>query len=336
MNSLDRYTATLANRGVDHLARIPILMQFAARHINASFGDFCRDYRVKTEANIRCAEDFHLDLVGVMSDPYSETQGFGADITYHDDATPECRNLPLGEQKNLDAMPTPHPSPHQAQRMANTLQAIGAYKARVGGDKSILGWVEGPLAEAADLRGVQQMMVDLYDDASWCQELMDRCVEVAIEYARAQVEAGADTIGVGDALASQISPDLYETLVQPREQRLVQAIRDMGAYARMHICGNITHLLPGLAELPLNVLDVDHMVDLPTVRKAMPADVALGCNIDPVSVVLQGTPQIIRQAVRQRYQSVGNPFLVNAGCEIPPDTPPENLRALCQPVTYES
>jgi len=29
---------------------------------------------------------------------------------------------------------------------------------------------------------------------------------------------------------------------------------------------------------------------------------------------------------------VGNPYFVNAGCEIPAGTPVENLKALCKPI----
>lgn len=330
MNGLERYNAMLAGRPVDFVPRIPILMQFAAEHIGATYGAFCSQHAVKAEANIRCAEDFGLDLVGVMSDPYSETEGFGGEIIFHDHATPECARPPLADTTDLDTLG--RPDPRTAMRMVNTLRTIRDYVNRAGGQYTILGWVEGPIAEAGDLRGIQQILMDLYDDPAWVGELMDRCVEVAIDFARAQIEAGADTIGIGDALASQMSAGMYAEHVQPRQIRIAEAVRAAGARARMHICGNITHLLEPLSEVPLDVLDVDHMVDMAAVRRAMPAEVALGCNIDPVAGVLNGDPDTIRRTVAEKYAAAGDPFLVNAGCEIPPGTPHENLRALCEPL----
>ena len=106
----------------------------------------------------------------------------------------------------------------------------------------------------------------------------------------------------------------------------------MGAFAKLHICGNITHLLPGISELNIDILDVDHMVDLKTVRDAVGTRVAIAGKVDPVGVVKNGTPADIREAVRSAYAEVGDPFLVNAGCEIPSGTPVENLKALCEPV----
>jgi MtaA/CmuA family methyltransferase len=171
-------------------------------------------------------------------------------------------------------------------------------------------------------------------DEPFACALMDICLETGIAFAQAQVQAGADTIGIGDAIASQVSPDMYERLIQPREKKLVQAIKRMGAYVKLHICGNITHLLPGIADLGVDILDVDHMVDMQTARQAVGTEVALAGNLDPVSGILRGTPEKIQTYVRKTYDSVGNPFIVNAGCEIPSATPPENLKALCAPVPY--
>ena len=50
--------------------------------------------------------------------------------------------------------------------------------AAVKGKYSILGWVEGPAAEAADLRGVANFLMDLYDDPAFCHELMGLLVDV--------------------------------------------------------------------------------------------------------------------------------------------------------------
>jgi uroporphyrinogen-III decarboxylase len=53
-------------------------------------------------------------------------------------------------------------------------------------------------------------------------------VGVEIAFARAQVEAGADIIGLGDAVASQISPAMYRRFALPYEQRIFQAVHQMG------------------------------------------------------------------------------------------------------------
>jgi len=337
MNSKQRYFATLDGKPTDFIPRLPILMQFAAEYIGSNYGAFASDYKILTEANIACARDFGIDQMNTMSDPYRETQGYGATIIYQKDGVPYCEKHPLEDDDALDALDKlPRPDPMQAKRMRDRIEAVRTYADTVGDTHSIMGWVEGPAAEAADLRRLDNFFMDLIDDEEAISELMDICVEVALDFAKSQIDLGADTIGIGDAAASQVSPDIYESLILPRQKHLVDGLKSMGAKVRMHICGDITHLLPGLSSLGLDVLDVDHMVDLGEVRRQIGSKTAICANLDPVADVLKGTPESIRAKVEQCYAKVGNPFIVNAGCEIPNTTPHENLKALCAPLPFRN
>jgi uroporphyrinogen-III decarboxylase len=64
--------------------------------------------------------------------------------------------------------------------------------------------------------------------------------------------------------------------------------------------------------------------------------VVIAGNIDPVKGILLGTPGSIIKKIHDDYKLVGNPYMVNAGCEIPSGTPNENLKALCVPMPYRS
>ena len=331
MNSLERYLSVLRGNSADFLPRTPILMQFAAEHIGSDYARFASDYRVLVEANVRCAQEFGIDQLSCISDPYRETQGFGASIEYVENGVPRSTH-PLIESKDLSLLL--RPDPFESERMLDRVKAVPAYKERFAGNYSILGWVEGPAAEASTLRSPVRFLIDLLKDPLFAGELMDVCVDVGIAFARAQVEAGADTIGIGDAIASQVSPAVYEALIQPREKRLIAAVKQMGAYVKLHICGDITHLLPGLADLDIDIIDVDHMVDISAVRAKVGTSVVITGNIDPVEGVYRGTPALIKDAISRMYDQVGNPYMVNAGCEIPSGTPVENLQALCDPIPW--
>ena len=330
MNSYERYHNMIEGRQVDIVPRLPILMAFAANFIGSDYAAFASDYHVLVEANIRCAEAFGIDQMSTISDPYRETQGFGAEVEYVKDGVPRCVRPPFDDA--LDPGSIKKPDPLTAARMRDRIEAVREYKRRVGGQYSIMGWVEGPAAEAADLRGMENFLCDLIEEPYLIGELMDLCVDVAIDFAGIQVEDGADTIGIGDAICSQMSGKMYHEFVWPREQRLVSAIRARGAYVRLHICGNITHLLSFIAQLDVNIVDLDSMVDMRHARETLGPHKVLAGNLDPVSAILRGKPDPIRRQFREIYAQVGNKFMVNAGCEIPSSTPPENLRAVCAPI----
>ena len=78
---------------------------------------------------------------------------------------------------------------------------------------------------------------------------------------------------------------------------------------------------------------MDHLVDLKAARRAMGSQVVLAGNLDPVGGVMKGTPDSIRTALMRMLAEAGQPYCVNAGCEIPSGTPVENLKALCAPFT---
>ena len=100
----------------------------------------------------------------------------------------------------------------------------------------------------------------------------------------------------------------------------------------MHICGDTTKLLPGLATLGLDIIDIDWQVDIVKARKILGSNVTIAGNLDPVEDILRSTPDKIREGFRRIYNEIGNPYFVNGGCEIPRGTPVENLRALCEPI----
>jgi len=197
---------------------------------------------------------------------------------------------------------------------------------RVGPDILVEGWVEGPCAEAADLRGINTLMIDFFDDEGFVQALFARVVEVAITFARRQIEAGADIIGIGDAAASLVGPDIYETYVWPWEKRLVEAIHQAGGMPRLHICGNTNFALEAMGRLGCAVVDLDSMVDLDRARTAMPNQVISG-NLDPVRLVQRASARDVLEALQHRRDQAGTRYIAAAGCEIPRGTPTENLKA---------
>jgi MtaA/CmuA family methyltransferase len=333
MNSYERYMAVLQGQRPDCLPRLPILMAFAAKFIGSNYGAFASDYRVLVEANRRCAENFVFDQLSAISDPYRETQGFGAAIEYVVDGVPRCEKAPLADTTDLSRLEKP--DPRTSVRMLDRVRAIEEYKRMAYRQYSILGWVEGPAAEMATLRTPSNFLTDLFDEPEWAGTLMERCVDVGIEFAAAQIEAGADTIGIGDAIASQVSPKLYEQLIWPREKRLVDGIHARGGVVRLHICGKIMHLLPGIARLGCDVVDLDWQNDIAEARRILGPKPALVANLNPVADVQDSNPAAIREALRRAHKAAGNPFMVGAGCEIPLNTPDANLKALCEPLPYE-
>jgi MtaA/CmuA family methyltransferase len=328
MNGRERVLAHLAGKPVDSLPFMPVTMMFACDRIGAKYGDYATNHRVMVEAQLRTAEEFDIDHVSAISDPAREAADCGATIRCYPDQPPAVDevNAVLAEKERLRALRIPDPS--VAPRMRDRVQALEMFKRQAGNDKFIEGWVEGPAAEASDLRGINRLMVDLIDDPAFVADLFEFCVEMGLRFARAQIEAGADVIGVGDAAASLVGPRIYERVVWPYEKKLMDGIHAMGGRVRLHICGNTSKILGGMGRLGVAIVDLDSLARMYEGRTAMgPEQVLLG-NIDPVRVLRDRTPDTVYAAIAECHRQAGPRYIVGAGCEVPRDTPPANFDAM--------
>jgi MtaA/CmuA family methyltransferase len=173
-------------------------------------------------------------------------------------------------------------------------------------------------------------MLDFYDDPAFVRDLFAFVLEMELRFAREQVAAGAELIGIGDAAASLVGPAIYEEFVWPYEKRMVDGLRTLGARVRLHICGNTRRILPGMGRLGCEIVDLDFLAPIAEARAQMgPAQILLG-NIDPVRVLRDGTPESVAAAIGECHRQAGSRYIVGAGCEVPRDTPPANFRALVE------
>jgi MtaA/CmuA family methyltransferase len=328
MTGRQRILAAVSGASCDEPAAMPMTMLFAARQAGIAYRRYVLDHRALVEAQLLTAERFDIDHVSAISDPAREAVDCGATACFFDDQPPamdEQRPL-LADKARLITLKAPAPT--SGRRMSDRLAAVALLRRRVGEDKCVEGWVEGPFAEAADLRGLNPLMVDLMDDPPFVRDLCEWTLALGVAFARAQVEAGADLIGIGDAAASLIGPELYREVAWPFEKRLVDAIHAAGARVRLHICGNTRPMLRDMGALGCDIVDLDSMSPVCEAREAMGATQVLLGNIDPVRVLLNGTLAEVEQAVAACHEQAGAAFIVGAGCEVPRDTPDANLRAM--------
>ncbi len=305
----------------------PILMHFAARYAGYSYGEFASDHRVLVESNLRCQEAFGMDAVGLISDPYREAAAFGARVTFPEEAVPRCHGPIVSSVEDINALK--NPDVHRAERTRDRILAGRALRGRAPLSIPVIGWIEGPLAEACNLAGVNEVLLRLYMDAGFVHLLIEKVMVTAKDFARAQVEAGCEIIGVGDAICSQISAEDYRVFVRERHLELFDYIHSLGAKVKLHICGNINHLLEELPYSRPDIVDLDWMVDMDRAYETLGAGIVRCGNLDPVRLIQEKSEETIALATKRLCNRESDRrFILSGGCEITVRTPPEHLRAM--------
>ncbi len=327
MSSYERVMNRLEGKPVDKVPNMNIIMAFAAKQIGATMKEFCTDYRVLVESKIYCANEFGIDTVSVISDPMREAHGFGAKVIFPENDVPFCKEhliTVLSQIKDLKPI-----NPMNNERMIDRIRAVESLKKQVGGKIPIIGWVEGALAEAADLRDISYLMMDLMMDGERMKEFFEIIYEQQKIFAKEQINAGADFIGIGNAAASLIGPALYEEYCLEFDTRIIKDIHDMGAKAKLHICGNTEPILELIAKTQADIFDADHVVDFSKAIEAFKGTntVANG-NLDPVAHMMRADEQIITEEVKKRLDLADERTLISGGCEVPAATSGEIMKRM--------
>jgi len=209
-------------------------------------------------------------------------------------------------------------------RVPLACEAIQYLKKDIGEEAVIGGMIPGPytlllyLIEPGGLFAEMKREPMLVADALF--HLASFLAQVGIAYRK----AGADFITIHDMGGSPgfIGPAKYEQFVYPAEKLL---IAELPAPRVLSVCGNTNKSMHLLAQTGADAISVDQLNDLEASRKIL-TDTLLFGNIDPVAELLQGNEAAITAAVR-RVKDTG----VDAiwpGCDLVPQTPMENLKAL--------
>ncbi len=327
MTPKERIYAILSGGPYDRPAVTPIFMAWSANFIGRTYRDYYLDGDVLAEAQLAVTRAFNIDQISAISDPWREASAYGMEFEYPPDGVGKPRDLLIKTSEDISLV-----KPFNivnAERPKQRIESVRKMSGQVGQTHSVLGWVEGPIAEYGDLRGVESTMMDLIDKPEMFVKAGEIIIENAIAFAVAQIEAGADMIGVGDAAASLVTPNMYTELVLPLEKKLIEAIHEAGAAVKLHICGNISNIVQFMPQSGADIIDVDWMVPLARARELVGSEVTLCGNFNPAGALFEGSPEEVADAARDCLKSVLDRFILMPGCEVPPATPEQNIRAFC-------
>lgn len=328
MTSKERCLAVLKRQPPDRTPFFPLLMFFAADRAGLNFRTYATDPLALAEAQMRMVSDYRLDAVTVCSDAFRISADIGAQMVFPENQTPFAQQPLVRSAADLRALRKPDPM-RPGSRMRERIQSVEALKRGVGRDVLVCGWVEMPFAEVCDWFGVQNLMYLIYDEPEIVHEALCMAAQWEVEFARCQLEAGADLIGCGDAAASLISPEHFEQFALPYEQRVTDGIRQAGGLSKLHICGNSSRSVHLLARCGADMINIDSMVDFETAAHVFhSAGVAIKGNADPVRDLMNATPEQAFAKARALMEAAkGMHYMLSAGCELPAATPDEVFAA---------
>ena len=219
---------------------------------------------------------------------------------------------------------------------------------RVGDAGIVRGFVAhaaqpGVWQEFCELVGTQAAIYWAADEPALVHHFLEEMTRRKVDYVhREMVGAKFDLIehGGGAASSTVISPAMFDEFCVPYDRRVIAALHEHGFKVVYHTCGGMMAILD---HIPQNGCDASETLSPPgvggdiqpadrvKVKQVLGSKVALIGGIDQGRILTEGTPAIIRQHVRECYETfgAGGGYICSASDHFF-HTPVENLKALAQ------
>ena len=335
MNGYQRITAAIDGEWPDTTPVMLHNFMMAAREAGVSMREFRRDPRLIAKSFTQAVERYEYDGIMIDVDTVTLAGAAGVRIDFPDD---EPARMIEGRIDSLDEVPDLQPVDILSYGGVQVwLEAVRTLKHHFGNEVYIRGNCDQcPFTLASLIRGIQGWMTDLMDPDKepLIHMLLEFCADITIQFIRHMAATGAHMISNGDSMAGPelVSPSVFHRFALPYDRRIADLSHELGLPYVLHICGNTGPIIDDMIATGADGLEIDYKTDIRVAHQKLGGAVTFIGNIDPSGALALGTPEIIRQQTLDLLNTfVDTPrFILNAGCAIPPTTPPENLRSLIQ------
>jgi uroporphyrinogen decarboxylase len=217
------------------------------------------------------------------------------------------------------------------QAIQTIWEATSLVASRLGDEVVVAACAWGPFTLAAQIYGLENLMravVKRPREAKMLVEFATRVILRFYEPLLAKKVIALASIADMAASGDLVSRKHFAEFALPSLEKLIASIRSRGARTLLHVCGDTSDKLDLLVESGADCVSIDHKVDIAEAKRVFRGRTCLAGNVDPVHVLLEGTPSDVEEACWDCVEKAapGGGFILMPGCDIPPAVPEENLR----------
>lgn len=274
----------------------------------------------------KLVERFSPDAIFSMMDLSVEAGAVGLQIRYPLEESATVELHPVQQVSDLDDYKVLDP-----MYDARIRSYIDTTRLMAQGLKGVTkgAYVIGPFTLAGLMIGASQIAMATIDNPDLVFATLNYVEEVITRYAKELVNAGADLVAILEPTATFLSPKYFTRFSGNYVTRIARRLDTMTV---LHVCGDTTRLVPAMCQVEVQGLSLDSMVDFTKAAPRLPSEMVLIGNLDPVSVMVNESPEGVRQAVRTMLDDMApyENFILSTGCDLPYETPLENIQAFME------
>jgi uroporphyrinogen decarboxylase len=324
--------------------RTPIwLMRQAGRYMaeyravrkQYSLIEICKKPQVAAQVTIEAAEILGVDAAIIFADLLLPLEVMGMPFHFEAGEGPKIET-PIRSADDIKKLRT-----DRASELGYVAEAVKLVCQHFGERLPVIGFCGAPftlasyMIEGGGSRNYIHTKKMMYSAPGAWNELMTKLVAVTAEYSAEQVRAGADTIQIFDSWVGCLSVEDYRRYVLPHATALVRRLQKSGVPI-IYFGTDSATLLPSMQETGAEVIGLDWRIPLDEGWRSLGNRGAVQGNLDPVLLFAEWKEVKTRaeDILRQAGGRAGHIF--NLGHGILPETPVENVKALCDFVRERS
>ncbi len=330
LTSLQRVLTTLGQKEPDRVPLFLLVTMHGARELGLSIHDYFSRPENVVEGQLRMRAKYQHDCLYAFFYASLEVEAFGGETIYVEDGPPNAGQSII--QKPEDILKLEPPQVETCAALQKVLEAERQLKQRVGAEAPIIGVVMSPFSLPVMQMGFEAYL-DLMEERP---ELFERLMRInegfCIEWANAQLAAGATAICYFDPLSSSsmVTREQYLHKSLPITRRVLAKIN--GPTATHFASGRCLPIVDDVAQSGTAIIGVSMEEDLRELKSAAAGRLTLLGNLNGVEMrrwTAKEAENNVKNALAAAGRGGGFILSDNHG-EIPFQVPEETLMAISE------
>lgn len=283
-----------------------------------------------TEITLQPVDQIGVDAAIIFSDILVIPQAMGLEVLMEEGKGPSLPKT-IKTQRDIDELNTANAQDH----LKYVLDALSLTKKQLNGRVPLIGFAGAPwtilcyMVEGKGSKTWDKAKQFLYTQPGLAHALLQKITDITIDYLKAQIKAGADTVQVFDSWAGSLSAEDFKNFAQPYLLQIADAVKDF-APVILFPKGS-WYALKDLSKSSASGIGIDWSITPQFARELTDNNITLQGNFDPAKL-LAPIPQI-KKWVKEMIDDFGvQSYIANLGHGITPNVPVDHAKAFVEAV----
>ena len=302
ITSMQRVLTTLSFKEPDKVPLFLLFSHYGAKELKIPIKTYFSNPNNIVEAQLKLLKKYRTDCLYGFFYASLELEAFGGNSIFYDDGPPNAGPPIINKLSDLDNLGIPPVS--EIPCLQNVITAIKYLKKEVNDTVPIIGVVMSPFSLPVMQMGFESYLNLLFLDKTFFNKLMAINEAFCIDWANAQIEAGATAICYFDPVSSPsiITTALYRETGYLVAKRVLSQIKS--AIATHMASGRSLAIIDEIASTGAAVVCVSSNEDLPTLKQKCHNRLSILGNLNGIEMC-RWTPENAALKVKDAIQKAG-------------------------------